>query len=134
MRAVREAIFEVLDGSSELEDLATGGLHWNKAPQDTQPPLVIVTMMSGVRLWTFDGPPLRNQKYLVKGVGNPVDAEDIDDLCLELLTDASLSVDGHTVHLAPLPEEDVSYEDQQYGENYQHEGTMYRIVVERAQS
>ena len=129
---VRQAIFAVLEADSTLAGLASGGIHWRKAPQSSTPPMCIYAKSSGVRRWAFDGPPMHNEVWLIKGVGFIDDAEAIDERVQKIFDGAVLSVDNHIVLLKPMPEEDVSVEDQEYGETFDHVGTYYRIVTERA--
>lgn len=127
---VRDAIFAVLVDDTELGDLAPGGIWHREAAQGTRPPLVIFTKVSGVRSYAFAGPPLKDQVWTVKGVGDADSAEDIDQRCQELLAGANLAVDGHDLRLAPMAEDDVNYGEETDGEHYEHIGTHYRLVVE----
>lgn len=131
---IRLAIVERLESDTAIQAAAPNGVWWRSAEQGTDPPIVIVSKMSGIRRWSFGGPPMRNQTWLVKGVGDAEDAEYLDALCLAALTDAPLVIGGVELLLAPLPEDEVSYEDDQYGESYQHEGSYYRVITERASS
>lgn len=126
---IRMAIADILEGDDELTALAPGGVHWRHAPQNTKPPLVIFNaQVPGVRTYTFDGPPLRTSVWLVKGVGFADDAEDINARCQVLLADQALP--GVDLRLAPLPDDDVSYEEGEHGDMYDHNGTNYRVMSE----
>lgn len=132
MNPVREAIIELLENDGTLSGLATAGVHWSAAPQGTQVPYVIVSKQAGTYMHTFDGPPSRNEVYLVKGVGFPDDAEAIDERCQELLANAQITVDGRDLLLAPMELSDFDYTEEERGERAQHVGTSYRIVTEGA--
>lgn len=128
--AIRMAIAALLEADAELTTLATGGVHWRRAPEGTDHPLVIFSRSSGTFVWTFEGPPMRPQRYLVKGVGFADDAEDIDKRCRELLTDASLNLPNENLLLKPLPRDDVSYGEEKDGEAFDHVGTEYEVTTE----
>ncbi len=128
MDPIRDAIVAILENDAQLSALATGGVHWRSAPEGTDPPVVIVDKYAGSRTYTFEGPPLHNTGWTVKGVGFASDAEDIDARCQVLLAGADLP--GVNVRLAPMPDDDVSYEEDSTGEKYDHIGTNYRVVDE----
>jgi len=131
MNPVREAIIDALDDAT-LALTATAGVHWVQAPQGTEPPYVIVMKVAGTREYTFEGPPILNELYIVKGVGFADDAEAMDERCQVLLDNVALAVDGRDLLLAPMPEVDVNYTDNSSGEVWQHVGTQYRIETEGA--
>jgi hypothetical protein len=122
------AIADVLESDPELSALATGGVHWRSAPSGTQPPLVVIDKSTGSRMYTFDGPPLHSTSWLVKGVGFVSDAEEIDKRCRALLDGTLLA--GVDLRLRPIPDNDVSYQEDTSGEVYDHVGTEYRMVNE----
>lgn len=131
-RQVREALYGVLDSDVQLTALATGGIHHRIAPDDTEPPYVVFFKMAGNRAYTFEGPPMHGQTWLVKGVGDAESAEDINSRCLTVLSNTALTVDGHLLLLAPMPNVDVDFADDTDGEHAEHVGTQYRIVVEES--
>lgn len=128
MDPMRAAIADLLENDAELQALAPGGVHWRSAPEGTTPPLVIFDRSTGSRTYTFDGPPLHNTSWTVKGVGFVSDAEDIDARCRQVLAGASLP--GVDLRLAPMADNDVSYQEDSSGELYDHIGTEYRVVSE----
>lgn len=131
---VRDAIFAVLVADGELDTLATGVIHYRIAPDDATTPYVVFNKMAGTRIWAFDGPPILNQVWLVKGIGDPADAEDIDLRCQAILSGASLTFDDYELRLAPMPEDDVSYGEVTDGEQFDHVGTNYRVMLEEGSS
>lgn len=132
MNPVREGIWNILSADSTLLGLATGGIHWREAPGGTQPPLCIYAKQAGTRFYTFAGPPMLSEVYTVKGVGFADDAEDIDLRCQYLLDNAVITVDDRILLLKPMAEEDIAYGEDVDGEHYEHVGTHYRVVTERA--
>lgn len=128
MDPIRAAIVEILESDAQLTALATGGVHWRSAEEGAQPPLVIVDKYAGSRTYAFDDSPLHNTGWTVKGVGFSSDAEDIDKRCQTLLAGADLP--GVSLRLAPMREDDVSYQEDSSGELYDHVGTNYRVVDE----
>lgn len=132
MNPVRAAIYDLLAADTSITDLANG-IFWKRAPQGTQPPVVIYSKQTGTRAYTFDGPPSRNEVYLVKGVGFEDDAAELNSRCLAVLADAEISIDGRTVLLKPLAQDDTDYGEDTDGESYEHIGTDYRIITEGAE-
>jgi hypothetical protein len=130
MNPVREAIIDRLENDATLATVATAGVHWFRAPQGTLPPFVIVQRQAGTRMHAFDGPPIRNEVYFVKGVGFADDAEAMSERCEVLLDDYGMTVDGRDLLLKPMPESDVEYSEAYEGETYQHVGVNYRIETE----
>ena len=130
MDPVRKALKETLEDDNSLMLMAEGGVHYRLAPPDSRDQAhVIFQKMSGTRMYTFADEPMRNQVWLVKGVGPAAVAEDMNDRCLAVLAE-ELSVDNYAVLLQPMAEDDVSYAEVADGEVIQHEGTNYRVVVE----
>lgn len=130
MNSVRTAIAEVLENDAQLALLAPAGVHWSIAPQGIEPPYVIFQKQAGTRTYTFGGPPMLNEVYLVKGVGDPFQAEAINERCLTLLDGVVLVVNDRELLLRPMPEDDVDYVEVDSGEAYQHVGINYRVVTE----
>lgn len=126
---VRVALVKLLKADEILKGFCNG-VYVGKAPQPTTVPYCIVTKITGVPEWTFDGEPLRNEKFLVKGVGSPDQAEAIDLRCKQLLgRDLELEVEGREF-FSCFWEKDVDYEDPTDGERFQHVGAEYRIKSE----
>lgn len=126
--ALRMAIAAILENDPELQALAPAGVFWRSAPLGTNPPIVVFDQGTGTRSYTFGGAPLHDTTWTVKGVGFASDAEDINARCLVLLDGATLQ--GVDVRLTPMPEGDVSYQEDSSGEVYDHVGTEYRVVNE----
>lgn len=126
---VRVALMKLLKADATLSGLSNG-VFYRKAPQPKEVPYVIVSKVTGTPEWTFDGPPLDNEVWLVKGVGSANAAEAIDRRCRELLNrDTKLEIDGKE-DLAVFAIMDVDYEDNTDGERYMHVGAEYRIQSE----
>lgn len=127
---IRIALMKFLKADPKLKELA-GGVFYRKAPQPKEVPYVIVSKAVGTPEWAFDGEPLDNEVWLVKGVGSANDAEAIDRRCKELLNrDTELVAEGRDVK-SIMAINDVDYEDDTDGEQYMHVGAEYRIHSEK---
>jgi len=126
---VRIALAETLKGDATLGALATGGVHHRKATQGKKPPFVIFFKSTGVPTWTFAGPPMDREVWVVKGVGVRQVAEEIDRRCKELLNGTTLTIDGK-VHQDIRHIGDIDYDEIDEGERYDHVGAEYRISSE----
>lgn len=131
---LRQAIFDVLDNDAALTAIVGDKVFWRSAPQGTPPPVIIYEKVSGTKRWAFGGPPMRNEIWLIKGAGFIDDAEAIDERCQVLLDNHPLTVDGYDVLLKPMPDDEVSFQKEEYGETFDHVGTYYRVIIERASS
>lgn len=126
---VRIALMELLKADPKLKELSNG-VFYRKAPQPKGVPYVIVSKVTGTPEHTFDGAPLDNEIWLVKGVGSANAAEAIDRRCRQLLNrDTKLEI-ADKEDLAVFAIQDVDYEDNTDGEQYQHVGAEYRIQSE----
>lgn len=126
---VRIALMKLLKADAGIKDLA-GGVYYRKAPQPREVPYVIVSKAAGTPEWTFDGEPMRNEVFVVKGVGSPDQAEAIDLRCKKLLgRDVELEIEGREFHSC-FWISDLDYEDPTDGERFQHVGAEYRIKSE----
>lgn len=133
MNPVRQAIYDLLANDSQLADLCNG-IYWRVAPEGTDPPVCIFQRQAGVRSYTFGGEPMHDESYVVKGVGFADDAEAIDERVETILNNATITVDGRQLLLRPMAMDDITYGEDVEGEHYEHEGTAYRVVTERASS
>lgn len=129
MNPVREALNDVLSADATLAGLAPGGVHYRKAPSDATFPLVIFAKQDGRPDWCFDGEPLQWDLWLVKGVGQTAEAEDIAAQCAALLDNATLTITGRD-HLYLRREGDVDMEEVVKGERFDHVGHIFRLVTE----
>jgi hypothetical protein len=126
---VREALKKVLDADAALKALATGGIFHRKATSEAVPPYVIFHKASGVPSWTFGGPPMDKEVWLVKGVGAREAAEDIDRRCKAILNRATLNIKGKA-HLCLLHISDIDMDEISDGERYNHVGAEYKLDSE----
>jgi hypothetical protein len=130
MNPVRKALAVALKGDKALAALATGGIFHRLAGRGAVPPYVIFNKMSGVPAWTFAGPPMDKDVWLVKAVGQDRDVcEDIDRRCREILNGADLAIEGKAHqdlrHIA-----DVDIDEVVEGERYNHVGAEYKLDSE----
>jgi hypothetical protein len=129
MNPVREAIAAALENDDALKQLATGGVFHRKAPSGAVPPYIIFNKMSGVPWWTFAGPPIDRDVWLVKGVGVRDVVEDIDRRCKQLLNSAELTIKGKA-HQDLRAISDVDYDEMVNGERIDHVGAEYKLDSE----
>lgn len=124
---VRVALMKLLKADAILSDFSSG-VYYGKAPQPKATPYVIVMKMAGTPTWMFAGTPMRDEVFLVKGVGNANEAEAIDRRAQKLLNpeDVDLEIDGRQFQDCRFINE-VDYEDTTDGERFQHVGAEYRI-------
>lgn len=126
---IRVALMAMLKKDAGLK-LISNGVFYRKAPQPKSTPYVIVSKITGTPEHTFDGPPMDDEIFLVKGVGSPNQAEAIDRACRKLLNrNTELVVNGKEF-FSVFPILDVDYEDNTDGEEFQHVGAEYRIKSE----
>lgn len=129
MNPVRVALIKLLRADATLKGMSNG-VYYGKAPQPKEIPYVIVMKSHGQPDWTFDGEPIREELFQVKGVGNPDQAEAIDLRCKQLLgRDLELEVVGREF-FSCFWVKDFDYEDPTDGERFQHVGAEYRIKSE----
>lgn len=131
MNPIRAAIDQKLAGDAQLMALATGGVHYRKAPHGTVPPIVIFSRYSpSTPRYTFAGPGLDSEGWLVKGVAEKVRvAEEINARCRELLDGASLVITDTLCHYMRR-ENDFDLDEEVDGESYEHVGVIYRLISE----
>jgi hypothetical protein len=128
MNPVRVALATILKEDKELQKLVTGIFHREPA-DDAAFPYVIFFKMSGVPTWTFGGPSLDNDVWLVKGIGSRDDAEAIDTRLKQLLNGATLAIKGK-VHQDLRAIGDVDYPEVVKGERVDHVGAEYKLDSE----
>lgn len=134
MTELRSALAELLEQDPKLKELATGGVWYEVADSraNVEPPYVIVGKPAGPKEWAFQGNSWDWDVWIIKGVGPVKVAEEIDERCKELLTDAELEMPGRTLqYLRPFS--DINYNEVADGERYQHVGANYRITSERSE-
>lgn len=129
MNEVREALHKHLKADVALKALATGGIFHATAKSGTVPPYVIFHKASGVPTRTFDGPPMKRDVWVVKGVGSREAAEDIDARCKEILNGATLNIEGKA-HLDLFEIGDIDFSEVENGERYNHVGAEYKLDSE----
>lgn len=129
MNPVRKALADKLKGDAALKAVATGGVFHRKAPSGTVPPYVIFHKAAGNPLWSFGGPAMDKDVWLVKGVGERDIAEDIDKRCKELLNGADLAIEDK-VHQDLRAISDVDYDEIVDGERIDHVGAEYKLDSE----
>lgn len=132
----RTALFAKLNGDAVLTNMlaTTTAIYHRRAPLGAAFPFIIYQKQSGVPIWAFDGPPIADQLWLVRGVDRSAKsstAEDIDKRVDAILTDAILVLsDGRLMYLRR--ESDVDYEEGD-DPDYQihHVGGLYRTKIDR---
>lgn len=133
MNTVREGINKLLKDDSALQTLAPAGVWFESVDGDAPPGATIVfAQVNGSSDWCFDGEPMRDQEWDVKGIGPTKTAEQIDTRCRELLTDADLALEEVETKFLK-PGQDINYREQTDGETYQHVGATYSIITERTE-
>lgn len=129
MNPVRVALANALKEDAGLKKLATG-VHHRKAPKGSVLPYVVFHKASGVPTWSFGGPPIDRDVWLVKGVGTRDDAEAIDERCKAVLNGASLDIEGKA-HQDLRHISDVDYDEEIKGERIDHVGAEYKLDSEK---
>lgn len=126
---VREALKKLLSSDKKLEELSKGGIHYQLAPASADMPYVIFQKMAGTPTDAFDGPSLDRDVWLIKGVGDAEQAEEIHQRCYELLQGATLNITGReNQDLRKIA--DVDYLETDKGEPYHHVGAEYKLNSE----
>ncbi len=133
MNPVRDALYDRLAATAALTALLSdsAALFHRVAPPEARTPFVVFTKQTGTPTWAFDGPPLRNDVWLVKAIdrsGSASLAEDIDAQIDMALTDAPLAITGRTL-LYLRRESDVDYPEQDGAETFHHVGGLYRLIT-----
>lgn len=131
MNELREAIFHALSTDAPLAGLVGTRIFHQRAPLSTAAPYVVFSRQAGTPSWTFKGPPVQSDLWLVKAVdesGSASTAEDVAAAIDVALTDAALPMDDRTTLYARRAS-DVSYCAVNGVDTYFHEGAMYRIFT-----
>jgi len=130
MNSIRNMLFELLKEDPTLQALATGGVWFGSADEDTEGPYVIFSQAGGAIDYAMQSELYWDQQWDVKGVGPSKVAGEIDERCRALLTDATPAVAGRKVlFLRPLI--DINYREQVDSQFYQHVGATYNIITEK---
>lgn len=127
---IRQALYDLLTDDAPLMAKATA-VYYRQA-DEAEPvtyPIVIYDKMSGTPEWTFRES-IDWDIWVVKGVGDASDAEEIADLLVDLLDDAQLAIAGRE-HYYLRRYSDVSYAENQDGQRYEHVGYMWRLATGR---
>lgn len=128
MNPIRQAIYQRLQGDATLDAL-TAGIHHAVAPQNAQMPAVVFNRQAGTPQWAFDSAHIQSDVWQVKAVDKNASASRAEDIAKrvdELLTDAPITVDDHTL-LAIYRESDVEFLETADGLTYHHVGALYRV-------
>jgi hypothetical protein len=130
---LRTGIESRLKADSQLMALLatpTASVFHRVAPQTARLPLIVYEKRSGQRTFFFGGPPLHYEMWGVRGVAHARTAdraEAIGARIEDLMVD--LTVAAHTVLDVRL-ESDIDFPEKIGKETIQHNGGVYRIVVE----
>lgn len=136
MDPFRKALYEKLIGDATLTALLSTpeSIYHKLAPEGSEPPYVVYSKVPGQLQWTFAGNPLRWPLWVIKGVdrgGSAGTVEAIDARIEELLTDATLDVEGFN-HLYLRRETDMPEPiATDSGEIVQECGGIYRVALEK---
>lgn len=124
MNPIRQAIFELLDGTLDVP------VYHQVAPQDAKPPFVVFHRVPGAAINTFAGEPAERDIWVVRAVCKGASATRAEELAAEiqtLLHRATLSSGGRTaVAIFELP---VDYPEQDGATVYHHAGGQYRVTT-----
>ncbi|RPH37048.1 MAG: DUF3168 domain-containing protein [Chloroflexi bacterium] len=131
MPSVRGAIIELLRADAELVAMLPDDEHiyHRTAPQDSQPPFIIISKQDGRPTYTF-GDHHNGSLWTVKGICRGMDstpADDLDERIRAVLQDAELDLDGRTTLWFRF-EEDVDFGELEEGAIIHHVGAMYRLI------
>ena len=137
MRALDNALFDKLTGDTApgvgVVALATGGI-FRRRPQGSGYPAVEYFKASGVDAYTYKNRSHRRVVYGVKTVELGLSSE-VGELIYErvdsLLTDGTLDVEGWEL-LYIRKALDISEEEIDGDQHYQHTGAQYEILVAEA--
>lgn len=101
------------------------------APRNAAPPYVVFHRQAETDNWTFDGPPLERDLWLVKAISRGASdaAEDIAAAINTALNDAALNVDDYVL-LNIRRESKVDYGERDDETTWSHCGAIYRIDVQ----
>lgn len=138
--ATRRALYGKLAGDSTLNALlgtpASGyskSIYFQQAPQGATHPFVIFAKQAGTPREAMGDPSaLETDVWLAKGVDRSTSAdvaESIQARIQTLLNDASLSISGATL-LYLRRQSDVQYPETTDGVQYQHAGSLFRVVTD----
>jgi hypothetical protein len=107
-----------------------GGQIFHRRPDDGATlPYVIFSKASGVPEWTFDGPPIDQDVWLIKGVGPRDQVEEIAKRLKQLLNGATLAIEGKA-HQDLRHINDVDYDEIIKGERIDHVGAEFKLDSE----
>ena len=127
------AVYAVLNVAAVTNE-ATGGVFNSLAPQNTEPPYVVLQAMSKVDdYWSYTARG-GQATYLVKVIDRspwPKTASDIDTQIDSVMQDASLSITGHSL-ITCRRESDFYLVEDQGGVVYQHIGGLYQIIADES--
>jgi Protein of unknown function (DUF3168) len=131
---IRVAIVQHLLATPAVTSLlgAPNNVFHGTAPAKATPPYVVLHRQAGTPEWTFDGPPLENDLWTIKGIcrgSSAGQADAIDAALVAALTDAALPVAGYAL-LYLRWESKVGYPERDDGEIWHHSGRIYRVKVD----
>lgn len=136
MNTIRSGLYSKLAGDTTLGALLASptAIYHRRAPQTARTPFVIFHKQAGTPSWTFAGPPLLTELWMVKIIDRSSSASAAENAAarvVELLTDATLVTAGKRL-LYIRHESDVDYGEDDGAELYQHVGALWRVITEPA--
>lgn len=130
---VAAALIAKLEGDATLMALMTGGVYRDVA-KSGKTKFVIVSFISGIDTYVFEGSALEEHLYLVKAVSQDSSGLDVKTAAARihtLLQDVQLTITGYS-HQLTRREEPIAYTEIDGVDNaisWQHRGGRYRVVV-----
>lgn len=132
MDPVRQALYDTLKNDKGLMALASG-VYLAKAPRSAVAPYIIYGRMSEVPTRTFDGPSLDKDVWMVKGVGEAAQAEDIALAVRQLLDRVTLPIAGK-VSLDVYRVGRIEFSEDAEGEQIHHAGYEFKVDSEEQEA
>lgn len=134
---VRAALYSLLTGDAPLIALLATptSVYHRLAPRDALAPFVVFDASSWrVPTWTFAGPPVDTDVWLVKAIDRSASATAAEGIAARLdtlLNDAALTITGRAL-LYLRRQSGVNYGEQDGAEMFTHCGALYRLVTDPA--
>jgi hypothetical protein len=134
MDPVRQAIVGHLLATPAVTSLlgAPSNVFHRVAPRNATPPFVVLHRQAETDVWTFNGPPLEDELWTVKGICRGTSSAQADDIAQALtaaLNDAAISIDGYVL-LQLRRESKVDYGERDGDDQWHHVGGIFRVDVD----
>jgi hypothetical protein len=137
MNGFRAAMWAALNGDASLTRLlaTTSSIYHRRAPLAAGFPFILFAKQSGAPSWSFKGPPLDSEVWIVQGIDRAPSAATAEDISTQIdtvLTDPNLTLSDGTLMYCRR-QSDVDFEEGSDPDALiHHVGGLYQVFIDRA--